>query len=67
MQQAMEIIGQAQNGTLTDAQRTQLKELGFTDDQIDQLLKRPQGGRGGFGGERQNSGTPASGGSASVA
>ncbi len=49
LRQAMEIIGTAMNEALTEEQRTQLHELGLSDDQIDQLLTMPVG-RGGFGG-----------------
>ncbi|MDR2670340.1 MAG: carbohydrate-binding domain-containing protein [Oscillospiraceae bacterium] len=54
LRQAREIIGEAQDGTLTDEQRAQLYELGLTDEQIDQLLAMPGMG-GGFpdgGGDR---------------
>lgn len=48
MQQAMEIIRTATDGKLTEEQRTQLHDLGFSDEQIEQMLTMPMGG--GFGG-----------------
>ena len=42
MKKAMEILQSATNGTLTEEQKNQLKELGLTEEQIDQMLKRPQ-------------------------
>ncbi|MDR1157207.1 MAG: carbohydrate-binding domain-containing protein [Oscillospiraceae bacterium] len=45
LRQAREIIGEAQDGVLTDEQRAQLYALGLTDEQIDRLLAMPgQGG-----------------------
>ncbi len=48
MQQAMEIIRTATDGKLTEEQRTQLHDLGLSDEQIEQMLTMPMGG--GFGG-----------------
>lgn len=48
MQQAMQIIRQAVDGKITDEQRTQLHDLGLTDEQIEQFLSMPMGG--GFNG-----------------
>lgn len=42
MKQAMEILESAQNGALTDEQTAKLKELGLTEEQITQMLKRVQ-------------------------
>lgn len=42
MQKIMEIFGSAENNTLTEAQRTQLKDLGLTDAQISEMLQRGQ-------------------------
>lgn len=48
MRQAMEIIMTATDGQLTDEQRGQLRDLGLSDEQIEQMLAMPTGG--GFGG-----------------
>lgn len=42
MKKAMEILGSASNGAFTDEQKSQLKELGLTEEQINQMLKRPK-------------------------
>lgn len=42
MKKAMEILESATNGTITEEQKSQLKELGLTEEQINQILKRPQ-------------------------
>lgn len=44
MQAAMEIIQSAQDGTLTDEQKTALYDLGLSDEQITQMLEMPQRG-----------------------
>lgn len=47
MQKAMDILRAAQDGQLTEEQRTQLHELGLTDEQIEELLALPMAGPGG--------------------
>ncbi|MDR2939421.1 MAG: carbohydrate-binding domain-containing protein [Clostridiales bacterium] len=47
MEQAMAIIRTATDGNLTEDQKTQLNDLGLTDEQIEQMLTMPTGG--GFG------------------
>lgn len=48
IQQAMEILRAATDGALSDGQRSQLHDLGLTDEQIEQMLTMPAGGA--FGG-----------------
>lgn len=49
IQQAMEIIRTATGGILTDEQRSQLHDLGLSDEQIEQMLTTPvNGGPGGW-------------------
>lgn len=54
MRQAMEIIRSAQNGELAEEQRGRLHELGLSDEQIEQMMQMPNGGR-------EPSGQPAAG------
>lgn len=42
MKKAMEILQSTTNGTITEEKKSQLKELGLTEDQINQMLKRSQ-------------------------
>ncbi|WP_101697197.1 CotH kinase family protein [Clostridium minihomine] len=42
MKKAMEILQSATNGTLTEEQKNQLKELGLTEEQIESILNRAQ-------------------------
>lgn len=42
MKKAMEILQSATNGTLTEEQKNQLKELGLTEEQIESILNRTQ-------------------------
>ena len=45
LRSAMEIIQSAENGQLTEDQRTKLLDLGISDEQITQMLKMSQGSR----------------------
>ncbi|RAP77016.1 CotH kinase family protein [Paenibacillus montanisoli] len=42
MDKAFDIVSSAENGKLTDEQKEQLRKLGLSDEQIDQMLNMPQ-------------------------